>query len=280
MVEASGYGAMASWPYRFLASLTVLFVRLLRWRVTVVGLEHLPRSGGAVLTWNHTAHADFIMAGWGLRRVKRLPRFLAKRELWGSKVSRAVVTAVGAVPVDRHSGEGRAQSFAAAVDALRGGAIVAVAPEGTISSSFELLPFRGGATRMAQEAGVPIIPCVTWGSHRLVTYGHKFSPRRAWRIPVTVRYGEPMHVGPDDDVLEATERLRRTMQRLLHEVQERYPDGNPAGAWWVPSRLGGGAPPPEADQEPIVTEPGPSDDPPLVLLEPDDAGDECHEADR
>jgi 1-acyl-sn-glycerol-3-phosphate acyltransferase len=280
MVDASGDEVVPSRAYRFIAGLAVLFVRLLRWKVTVVGLEHVPRAGGAVLTWNHTSHVDFIMAAWGPRRLKRLPRFLAKRELWSSRLSRTVVHAVGAVPVDRDSGEGRARSFAAAVDALRAGAIVAVAPEGTISSSFEPLPFRGGAVRMAQDAGVPIVPCVTWGSHRLVTYGHGFSPRRAWRIPVTVRYDEPIHVGPHDDVRAATDRLRQVTVELLHEVQDRYPDGNPAGAWWVPSRLGGGAPSPEADQQAPVVEPGPSSDPPFHALEPDESDDGPRDADR
>lgn len=251
--------------YRFIAGLAVAFIRSMRWKVTVVGLDNVPRTGGAVLTWNHTSHIDFVIAAWGLRRVKRLPRFLAKRELWSSWLSRRVVTMVGAVQVDRASGKGRAQSLQQAVDALRAGAIVAVAPEGTISSSYEPLPFRSGAVRMAQQAGVPIIPCATWGSHRLVTYGHEFSPRRAWRIPVTVRYGEPIHVGPDDDVHDVTDRLRRTTVALVHEIQERYPDGNPAGAWWVPARLGGGGPPPEPED--AAPERGRNGEPPFEPLE-------------
>lgn len=253
------------WGYRLVAALAVTFIRSMRWKITVVGLDNVPRTGGAVLTWNHTSHIDFVIAAWGLRRLKRLPRFLAKRELWSSWLSRRVVTAVGAVPVDRASGQGRAQSLQEAVDALRAGAIVAVAPEGTISSSYEPLPFRSGAVRMAQQAGVPIIPCVTWGSHRLVTYGHEFSPRRAWRIPVTVRYGKPFHVGPDDDVHAATDRLRRTTVALVHEIQERYPDGNPAGAWWVPARLGGGGPPPGSETP--AAERRPHGDPPFEPFE-------------
>lgn len=286
MADASSDDAARRWPYRFIAVLAVLFVRLMRWRVTVVGLDNIPRSGGAVLTWNHTSHADAILVAWGLRRLKRLPRFLAKSELWRSWLSRNVVKAVGAVPVDRSSGKGRAQSFAAAVDALRAGGIVAIAPEGTISPSFEPLPFRDGAARMARDAGVPIIPCVTWGSHRLVTYGHEFSPRRAWRIPVTVRYGEPIHVDPHDDVRDTAARLRKITEVMLHEEQERYPDGNPSGVWWVPARLGGGAPPPEAGHEVPVTEPGPSSDPPFKPIEPiepddpDETGGERDEAER
>jgi 1-acyl-sn-glycerol-3-phosphate acyltransferase len=121
---------------------------------------------------------------------------------------------------------------------------VLVAPEGGISMSFELQPFRTGAVRMAQRAGVPVIPSVGWGSHRLVTTGRRFSPRRAWRIPVTVRYGPPIEVAVDEDPVACTARLHEVMERMLDEVQRDYPDGTPAGAWWVPARLGGGAPTP------------------------------------
>ena len=42
--------------------------------------------------------------------------------------------------------------------------------------------------------------------------------------------------------MAATARLRDAMAVLLDEMQRAYVDGTPAGAWWVPARLGGGAP--------------------------------------
>jgi hypothetical protein len=47
---------------------------------------------------------------------------------------------------------------------------------------------------------------------------------------------------PDDDPLEVTAELRRRVRALLDDTQISYADGAPAGAWWVPARLGGGAP--------------------------------------
>lgn len=234
--------------FRLMARLAIMFVRALRWRITVTGLDHVPRTGGAVVTWNHHGHLDIIGAVWGIyRQLGRQPRILAKQELWRSRWTRWVMQFVQAVPVERAPGTDRTRSLHAAIEALRGGAIVALAPEGTISSSFELLPFRSGAVRMAQEAGVPIVPSAGWGSHRLVTSDHGLSLRRGSRIAVSVAYGEPIHVGPDDDIAEATARLRAATEQLLHELQEHYPDGAPAGAWWVPARLGGGAPVPSVD---------------------------------
>lgn len=245
----AGHSRRPSWGFRLVARIAIVLVRIARWRIHSDGVEHLPRTGGAVVTWNHTGHVDFITSLWPIyRQLGRSARVLAKRELWRSRVTRLVVEAVDAVPVDRGAGGDRSAPFDAAVQALQDGDLVLVAPEGTISPSFELLPFRSGVVRMAQRAGVPVVPSITWGSHRLVTYGHGFSLRRAFGIPVVVRFGPPIEIGPDEDVAVATARVRAAMRHLLHEAQERYPDGAPAGAWWVPARLGGGAPPP--DDEP------------------------------
>lgn len=223
------------------AGMVIALVRLVGWRIRVEGLDRVPRDGGAVLAFNHHSYVDFLLLAWGpVRTLGRPVRFLAKREMWQSRSVGWVVRWCGAVPVDRMSASARASAYAAAAHALQDGDLVAVAPEQTISRSFDLLPLRTGAARMAQQAGAPIIPVVGWGSHRALTKGSPMRPR--FGLPVTVRFGEPLHVGPDDDPAEATERLRTAMTRILDEVQRDYPDGLPTGAPWVPARLGGSAP--------------------------------------
>jgi 1-acyl-sn-glycerol-3-phosphate acyltransferase len=230
-----------TWKWRVIIALVVGLVRLLRWRVDVQGLRHVPRTGGAVLAFNHHSYLDFLMLGWGPVRLLRRPiRFLAKREIWASRWVGWVVRWGEAVPVDRASASARHGAFDAASAALREGDLVAVAPEQTISPSLELLPLRTGAARMAQAAGVPIVPVAGWGTQRAMTKGGR--PRACPGLPVTVRFGPPIEVGPDEDPIVATERLARELGALLHAVQESYPDGAPAGAAWVPARLGGGAP--------------------------------------
>ena len=227
--------------WRVIATLVVAFVRLLRWRIDVQGLEHVPRRGGAVLAFNHHSYLDFVMVGWPVVRLLRRPmRFLAKREIWSSRKVGWVVRWAGAIPVDRASAAARGRAFDAAAAALADGDLVAVAPEQTISASLELLPLRTGAVRMAQQAGVPVVPVAGWGTHRALTKGApKHLPRR---LPVSVRFGDPLEVAPDADPVAATAVLAARMQTLLHEVQETYPDGAPPGARWVPARLGGTAP--------------------------------------
>lgn len=230
------------WAFRLVAAVVITIVRLLRWRIDARGLEHVPREGGAVIAFNHHSYADFVMAAWPLyRELDRAPRFLAKEELFDEPILGWLIRQAKQVPVARGSRTGRAEAFRAAIDALERGELIAIAPEQTISQSFELLPFSTGAVRMAQAAGVPIIPCLGWGTQRSATKGRPIRP--AFGLPVTVRYGEPVHVGPDEDVHAATERLRERMAILLDEVQRNYPDTPDEGDdWWVPRRLGGSAP--------------------------------------
>ncbi len=241
-MDTTGTGPrQLTWRWRVLAAIIILAVRILRWRIEVQGLEHVPARGGAVLAFNHHSYVDFMMVGWPIVRQRRRPmRFLAKREIWSSRKVGWVVRWLEAIPVDRSSEAARAAAFEAATAAVQAGDLVAVAPEQTISPSFELLPLRTGAARMAQQAGVPIVPVAGWGTQRALTKG---GPKRLIRkLPVTVRFGEPLHVGPTADVVEVTDELARRMTGLLHEVQDSYPDGAPPGERWVPARLGGGAP--------------------------------------
>jgi 1-acyl-sn-glycerol-3-phosphate acyltransferase len=141
------------------------------------------------------------------------------------------------ISVDREAG---AAAYAEAVEALRRGEIVGVFPEATISRSFQLKEFRSGAARMAAEAGVPIIPMVTWGGQRIFTKGRPRDLTRGRTIAMTV--GEPF--AATDDPQATTDELRRRMQVLLEQTQDDYPDhpGGDDDRWWLPVHLGGTAP--------------------------------------
>jgi 1-acyl-sn-glycerol-3-phosphate acyltransferase len=228
----------AGFLYRVAAWIAFTVMRVQHWRFDVHGLEHVPRLGGAVIATNHTGYWDFFTVGRGSYLAWGRPvRILAKESLFRVPIFGMLMRRAGHIPVHRGAG---APALASAVEALQRGELVLVLPEQTISPSFELLPFKQGAARMAAAAGVPLVPAVSWGSHRFHTVGRR--PRWSWRLPVTVRYGEPILPRPDDDLATVTDELRRRMDELLDEAQHRYADGQPAGAWWVPANLGGGAP--------------------------------------
>ncbi|MGZ4616845.1 MAG: lysophospholipid acyltransferase family protein [Actinomycetes bacterium] len=152
-----------------IATARVLFAAL-GLRFTRTGTEHVPRSGGAVMAINHTGFLDFTFAGYGTLPARRLVRFMAKDEIFHHRFAGPLMRGMKHIPVDREAGAG---SFAAAVEALRRGEIVGVFPEATMSPSWELLPFKQGAVRMAIDAAVPVLPTIIWGSQRVYTYSHR-----------------------------------------------------------------------------------------------------------
>jgi 1-acyl-sn-glycerol-3-phosphate acyltransferase len=209
-------------------------------RFTVEGAHHLPRIGGAVIASNHVSYLDFTFVGYGTREAGRLVRFMAKESVFKHPVSGPLMRGMHHIPVDRAAGS---TAFREAMAALKAGELVGVFPEATISRSFELKDFKAGAARMAQAAGVPVVPTVVWGGQRLYTKGRPRDFTHRGKA-ITVAFGEPMTPGRRDDGEEVTAELRRRMTALLERVRESYPD-RPAGdadRWWLPASMGGTAP--------------------------------------
>jgi 1-acyl-sn-glycerol-3-phosphate acyltransferase len=205
-------------------------------RVIRHGAGRLPPTGATVLAINHTSYIDFVYVGLeAYRRDKRRVRFMGKVELADNPVLRWAMRGCGVILVDRAAGH---DSYVAAVDELRRGEVVGIYPEATISRSFELKRFKSGAARMALEADVPIVPAIVWGAQRIATKGRPKHLGRT-KTPVTVAVGEPIPATGTTE--ELTARLHDAMQALLLDVQDAY-GPHPAGADWVPSRLGGSAP--------------------------------------
>jgi 1-acyl-sn-glycerol-3-phosphate acyltransferase len=214
--------------------------RALGLRFDLLGEQNVPRTGGAVMAINHVGYLDFTFAGLVARKHSRLVRFMAKSEVFGHKVAGPLMRGMKHIPVDRLGAP--ADSYRLAVQALRDGEIVGVFPEATISQSFELKEFKTGAARMALEAGVPLLPCIVWGSQRVFT---KNRPKEFTRgMPVSVVAGEPFLPAPGSDPLQATAELKRRMQDLLDHARSTYRGAprTPEDTWWIPASAGGTAP--------------------------------------
>ncbi|MEV5242457.1 lysophospholipid acyltransferase family protein [Streptomyces cinnamoneus] len=211
-------------------------------RFDIQGTEHIPQRGGAVLVSNHIGYLDFVFCGLAARPAKRLVRFMAKESVFRHKVSGPLMRAMKHIPVDRAAGM---EAYRHALSALRSGEVIGVFPEATISTSFTLKNFKSGAARLAQEAGVPLVPMALWGTQRLWTKGQKRNLSRE-HIPVAIRVGEPLTPEAGESAEKVTERVRSRVQGLLESAQRAYPvrTEGPGDSWWIPAHLGGTAPAP------------------------------------
>jgi 1-acyl-sn-glycerol-3-phosphate acyltransferase len=218
-------GEPMGWGFRLAAAVVVPASVVLTRREWECG-ERIPRSGGAVVAANHVSHADPLTFAHFVYGQGRLPRFLAKAELFEVRFIGAVLRSMGQIPVFRLTTDA-ALAFRAAVDAVRSGKIIIVYPEGTLTRQPELWPMAGktGAARIALTADVPVIPVAQWGAHEIL-YPYAARPSLWPRKQVRARAGAPVDL--DDlrgrpltpEVLaEATDRIMDAITALLEELR-------------------------------------------------------------
>ena len=117
-----GAAIAALWPFTMFGA-----------RVAFAGGEHLPRTGGALLACNHVSDVDPIYDVAFTISHGRMPRFLAKAELWSIPVVRNVMAGGRHIPVQRASTRA-AEAYKEAIEALRRGEVVVFYPEGTFTA--------------------------------------------------------------------------------------------------------------------------------------------------
>jgi 1-acyl-sn-glycerol-3-phosphate acyltransferase len=190
----------------------------------------IPAEGGCVVVANHISHVDPLTFAHFVYDNGRLPRYLAKAEVFDIPVGGWLVRRAGQIPVYRLTGDA-SRAFRAAVTAVEQGECVVVYPEGTITRDPGLWPMTGktGAARIALTTGAPVIPVAQWGVQDILApYARK--PRLLPRRTVTVKAGDPVDLEAfrgrplTPEVLrEATEQIIDALTVLLAEVRDEKP---------------------------------------------------------
>ncbi len=162
--------------------------------ITLEGIENIPSDGPAIVVFNHRSYFDPTVMGYVAAAAGRNVRSLGKKEVFDVPIVGRLLKGLGGVRVDR--GTGSDEPLEAAADALAGGELLMMAPEGTIPRGpafFEPeLKGRWGAARLAAMTKAPVIPVGLWGTE-------KVWPRSA-RLPnLDPRHRPPVSatVGPE-----------------------------------------------------------------------------------
>lgn len=184
------------------------------YRLRVIGLEHVPERGGALLLPNHVSFVDGLFL---LASIDRPIRFLVDRRYYELPLLHWTADIMGVIPISA-GGSSREilHALREAGRQLDEGEVVCVFPEGQITRTGGLLSFRQGFERIVKGREVPVIPVHldrVWGS--IFSFiGEKFLTKRPDRVPypVTVSYGEPLL-----STVTATE-VRQRVQELGEEA--------------------------------------------------------------
>jgi len=136
------------------------------YRLEKSGLEHIPDEGPALVVCNHVSFVDALIIAAACRRPVR---FVMDHRIFKLPVISFVFRTGKAIPIAsaKEDAAMMERAFAEVAKALREGDVVAIFPEGRITDSGEMVPFRPGLKRILEETPVPVVPMALrglWGS--------------------------------------------------------------------------------------------------------------------
>src|SRR5262249_33654089 len=126
-------------------------------RVSVTGEEHLWSHRPAVFTFNHQSAIDVLIL---CKLLHRDFVGISKQEIRRNPFFGPAFALAGTVFIDRSNRTRAIEALKPAVEALRQGLSIAIAPAGTRSSTGRLGRFKKGAFHIALASRRPIVPIV------------------------------------------------------------------------------------------------------------------------
>lgn len=181
------------------------------WKVE--GLNNLKNLvGPLIFAPNHTSHLDAALV------YKVLPREIRKKtvqsvaaDVWGEKRTKRLIAhyLIGAYLLSR---EGEIQEgLEKTAQFLDKDYNVILFPEGELSPSGELLPFKNGVGYLATTLEVPVIPVYVSGAYNIWKIGEKW-PRSRGRVKIV--FGKPLFFDPQTSYEEATKIIQEKVLTL------------------------------------------------------------------
>jgi putative phosphoserine phosphatase/1-acylglycerol-3-phosphate O-acyltransferase len=188
------------------------------------GVENIPATGAAIVVFNHRSYFDASAVNLLLARAGRNARFLGKKEVFDVPLVGAVGRAFGGIRVVRASGSD--EPLEAAAEALAGGELVSMAPQGTIPRGpafFDpVLKGRWGAARLAAMTGAPVIPVGLWGTEAVWPRSSRIPRFGLDRPRVQVNVGPPVALTRQDPDEDTTAIMAAIVDLLPPEAREHH----------------------------------------------------------
>ena len=182
-------------------------------RCRVENRENLPKRGACIVVANHVNLLDSPLLGVSLGRKVY---FLAKAELWDSRIIGWLVEQFGAISVAK--GRINRRAGRTALELLANGQALIIYPEGKRSENGQMGPAYSGAALLAVKANVPLVPVGVIGTRQLT--GKWWFLRRP---KITLKIGQPFTLSASSDKPGKEETARFTREIMLH-IAELLPE--------------------------------------------------------
>jgi 1-acyl-sn-glycerol-3-phosphate acyltransferase len=181
----------------------------------IYGTENIPKEGGFIAVSNHASNVDPPMLSAGITRPLA---FMAKEDLFRVPVLKQLISAYGAYPVKRGTGDRGA--IRAAIHSIEQGWGVGVFLQGTRTKDGRVTEPKAGAALIAAKAQVPLIPMSINGTDKIFQENSKF-PRP---VEITIHIGQA--IAPPSSVTKNN--LNAVTQACTEAINQLHARGRQA----------------------------------------------------
>ncbi len=192
------------------------------YKLRVHNVEKVPTDQGFIICSNHVSKIDYlyITSAFSKERFKKMC-CMAKKELFrNDPFSRKLIKSAGMVPVDR-SGINM-KTMNSLCEKLHENWGVVIHPEGTRSEDGIFREMKNGASVLAIDAGVPIVPAFVDGAYEVFPKGRKMMKIFDWKhmkkFKINVTFGDPIS-SAGKNVQALTEEVQNAILKLQSECK-------------------------------------------------------------
>lgn len=206
---------VVQWAFRFVTFPTGM-------KRIVLGLENIPKDTAVLYASNHRSLADIPMA---YITVPNLMGFVAKIETKKAPFLSWWMVLVNCLFLDRSDMRAGMKMILDAIDSIKQGYSIFIAPEGTRNQEAELLPFKEGSFKIADKSGCPVIPVAISGTDDV------FENSFPWikKATCVIEYGKPIY--PEQLSKEERKAMGAYCRDIITEMlkgHEQYLVNNPS----------------------------------------------------
>lgn len=192
-----------------------------RYDITIKNAENMPKENGFIICPNHVSYIDylFVSMAFNKERFKKLCCMARDNIFRNDPLSKKLVKVAGMVPIDR--GGMNVSSMNSLKQKLKDGWCVLIHPEGTRSEDGIFRTIKSGASVLAIDAEVPIVPVYINGVYEIFPKGKKlpklYNRKNKGKYKVDVVFGEAISTDG-----KTTEEVTAELQNAILNLQKQF----------------------------------------------------------
>lgn len=189
--------------YFLLKPVAKLLIQI-KFRIEIIGLEHVPKHNAFIVAANHVSNYDPILLSCIL---KRKIHFMAKAELFRNRFLKRFFTSLYAIPVNRQSGI-VIRPIRQILKIIHSGEVFGIFPEGQRCKNGEIVQPKKGVAFFASKTNVPILSIAIIGVNK------------GYRVPIKIVIGSTVNVSDFDRSDYSS--LSLAIMNQIRELEKNY----------------------------------------------------------